>query len=74
MKSSLTSAVIAIVALIVGLSALDQFLAKVESSELHSTAERSYIAGYTPDSGGKGRGSDRPVQKRICDRTRQSRI
>ncbi len=45
MRSSLTSAVIAILALIVGLSVLDQFLAKVESSELHSTAERSYIQG-----------------------------
>jgi len=45
MKSSLTGAVIGIVALIIGLTALDQFLAKVESSELHSTAERSYTQG-----------------------------
>src|ERR1700744_698154 len=45
MKSSLTGAVIGIVALITGLTVLDQFLARVESSELHSTAERSYAAG-----------------------------
>jgi tetratricopeptide (TPR) repeat protein len=45
MKSSLTSVVIGILALIVGLTALDQFLARMESSELHSTAERSYVAG-----------------------------
>lgn len=45
MRSSLTSAVIGIAALIIGLTALDQFLARVESSELQSTAERSYAAG-----------------------------
>src|ERR1700729_3568809 len=45
MKSSLTGAVIGIVALIIGLTVLDQLLAKVESSELRSTAERSYAAG-----------------------------
>ena len=39
MRSSLTGAVIGIVGLIIGLTVLDQFLARVESSELHSTAE-----------------------------------
>ena len=74
MKSSLTSAVIAIVALIVGLTRAGSVSGASGVSELHSTAAAVLHRRARDCFGGKGRGSDRPVQKCVCDRTRQSRI
>jgi tetratricopeptide (TPR) repeat protein len=45
MKSKMTGVAITLVAIVVALSALDRFLAKVESAELHSTAQNAYLAG-----------------------------
>lgn len=41
----LTGVVISLALIMVALSALDRFLARVESAELHATAQRSYLAG-----------------------------
>src|SRR5579862_7485398 len=45
MTQRLTGIVIALVLIVAALSALDRALAKVESVELHSTAQRAYLAG-----------------------------
>lgn len=45
MRSKFTGLVLTLAAVIVSLSALDRFLAKVESAEMAGTAQRSYIAG-----------------------------
>ena len=55
------------------LSALDRFLAKVESSELHGTAQRSYLAGSTPARGGQGGGGDRPLARSAHSMERENR-
>ncbi len=45
MRSKLSGVVIVLFAIVVALSVLDRFLAKVESAELHSTAQTDYQAG-----------------------------
>jgi tetratricopeptide (TPR) repeat protein len=45
MKPKLTGLVVALVVIVVALSVLDRFLARVESSELHGTAQQSYLEG-----------------------------
>jgi tetratricopeptide (TPR) repeat protein len=45
MTRRLTGVVIALIVITLALTALDKALAKVESAELHSTAQRSYLAG-----------------------------
>jgi tetratricopeptide (TPR) repeat protein len=45
MTQRLTGVAIALVVIILALTALDRALAKVESVEMHSTAQRSYLAG-----------------------------
>lgn len=45
MKSQFTGLVLTLAALIVALSSLDRFLAKVESAEMEGTAQRSFVAG-----------------------------
>lgn len=45
MKSKMTGVAIILAAIITALFALDRFLARVESAELHSAAQNSYVAG-----------------------------
>ena len=45
MRSKLTGLILTLVGVILALSALDQFLARVESAEMEGTAQRSYLAG-----------------------------
>jgi thioredoxin-like negative regulator of GroEL len=45
MKSKMTGVAVTLAAIIAALFALDRFLAKVESAELHSAAQNSYLAG-----------------------------
>jgi len=45
MRSKMTGVALTLVAIVAALSTLDRFLARVESSELHAAAQRSYVAG-----------------------------
>jgi tetratricopeptide (TPR) repeat protein len=54
---------VALVAIGTGLAALDRFLAKVESAELHGTAQRSYTAGARLLAGGKAAEAIDPLRQ-----------
>lgn len=45
MRTTLTGVALTLVAIVVALSAIDRFLARVESAELHAAAQDSYLAG-----------------------------
>ncbi len=63
MMSRLTGTVAAIAFIVIGLSALDRFLASVESAELSSSARRSYLAGSRLLAEGKAAAAVDPLQE-----------
>lgn len=63
MTRRLTGLVIALVVITIALTALDRALAKIESTELHDTAQRSYLAGYNLLQAGKAAEAIDPLRQ-----------
>jgi tetratricopeptide (TPR) repeat protein len=63
MTRRLTWLVIALTAIAAGLTGLDRFLARVESAELHGTAQRAYVSGSSLLNVGKAAAAIDPLRE-----------